>query len=190
MNTLKYSLISFFLGGLLFFILGTKCQKKIIETQLLERVDTLYLKIEIEKLVPKIVYRDRIKIEKIVDSVKWIEYVDLVDSVFKNSVDTLSVFPINSYQDSVIQGDLKLDYKIETLGFLTNFESKLSIKKKNTIIKNKNKNFMMGFGLAYNPTVKFDLFSVKACVGYRGWVLEGDFKNKVERVSLIKQFYF
>lgn len=128
---------------------------------------------------PKIYYRTRLELDTIVQHDKWIEYVNLIDSIYLDT--TKRDLPINRYVDCIDQDSVKLDYIIETFGFLTKFEPTLTIKQRNL----SQKHWVVGLGLS-------DKANWKGSIGYKGWMTEIEFSNgyKFNQLYITKQFQF
>lgn len=90
---------------------------------------------------------------------------------------------INEYRDSINTDDFNLKYQIKTLGTLVEFSPTIEVFPNTiTVPIKKNPKFSIGLGVS-------NRLNYKVGFGYRGWMLEGEFKKGFNQVYLTKQFY-
>jgi hypothetical protein len=135
----------------------------------------VYISVETEKT-----NLDPLVIEKFID-------VYHVDTTY---IDTSFNMIVNTYRDTVRAKDFSFNYTLETLGYLTKFDSEVSINKDSTvrtITQLKKPRFCAQVGLS-------NLLHPKVGLGYRGWILEAEFgpidKPRFNQIFLTKQFTF
>ena len=163
-----------------FLICYYQCSpKKSIEYVDRIRIDTLF----VDRIPdPKVIYKPKKEIFTIIDSVEIVKYLTLLDSVWL--YDTMYAdIPINRYNDSIIKDDIRLDYEIETLGFLTAFRPIITSKFKCPEFKDKNISIQFGVG---------NKLDWKVGGGYKGWLIDGQFNKdgNFDQIYLTKQFRF
>lgn len=170
-----------FIGGLIALaVMPDRCSPSNVKVTKKIIYDTIVVKIP-SIPEPKIYYRTKRELDTIVQFHTWIEYRTLVDSIF---VDTSSQIPVNRYTDKIDQDSVQLDYTIETLGFLTRFDPKLTIRRRIEYIPYQ-KNWVVGIGLS-------DKANWKGSIGYKGWMTEIEFRNgyRFNQLYITKQFPF
>lgn len=146
-----------------------------------DRVDTIIVKLPIViPSQPKIIYRPLKEIQTVVDTLKLIQYLTEIDSFLK--IDTVvRQIPVNLYIGSVDSGTVKLDYEIETIGFLTKFNPTITYKP----VRSPERHWIVGVGVS-------DRLNWKASLGRSGWLVEAEFGQayRFNQVYLTKQFNF
>lgn len=119
--------------------------------------------------------------------------IDTININVTDSVETETI-PINHYEDSIFTKDYTLRWTAETYGFLTSMIANVQLNPNSNqprspvIINNKNKyNWTIGAGIS-------NQLNLKASVGYKGWLLEGEFANNnkynFNQLYITKQFQF
>lgn len=170
-----------FIGGLIVLaIMSDRCRPTNVKVNTKIIHDTIFIKVP-SIPEPKIYYRTKREIDTIVKYDTWVEYRTLLDSIF---VDSSSQIPVNRYIDKIDQDSVQLDYTIETLGFLTKFDPKLTIKRRIEYVPYQ-KNWVAGIGLS-------DKANWKGSIGYRGWMTEIEFSDgyRFNQLYITKQFHF
>lgn len=141
------------------------------------RTDTIVNVVEVKVPVPEQIY------VTITDSI--LQYVTN-ERLVQIYTDTSGKVQTNMYIDSISDTDYKLKYQIQTLGELLSFSPELEIyKKTETVVRNKylRPKWMVGGAFSSNANFKVGL-------GYKGWTVETEFRNKINQVWLGKQFNF
>lgn len=155
------------------------------EIQYVNTIEYKFRDTFILKEVP--VYVPVVKTKTEIDSVLLEKFTEVyhVDSTF---IDTSYNMVINTYGDTVVHSDYTMEYKIETLGYLTDFTTKIMTKRDSvvqTVTKLIKPKFCAQVGLS-------NLLQPKVGAGYKGWMLEAEFNNKLKfnQFFITKQFTF
>lgn len=180
MNRFDIGLISGTLLGILIMILVNRrsCTEAVVDPH--RSVDTVTIVLNAPVPNPVIVYRT--KLDTIVKYQQWVEYRNQIDTIFRDSA--ASEIPVNRYVDAIDQDSVRLDYTIETLGFLTKFDPRLTIKRKIEYIPYR-RHWMAGAGVSSKA-------NWKGSIGYDGWTIECELTKgyKFNQLYIGKQFYF
>lgn len=187
MKLLTY-LIALILGLALGLWLSTRgCFSPTTEIQYVTTTEYKIRDTFIIKEVP--VYVPVVKTKTEIDSVLLERFTEVyhVDTTF---IDTSYNMIVNWYGDTIVDLDstFKMTYSLETLGYLTKFESEVIVTKDSVVtevtklIKPK---FCVQAGLS-------NLLYPKIGAGYKGWILEAEFNNKLKfnQFFITKQFTF
>lgn len=135
------------------------------------------------------VYVPVVKVKTEIDSVLLEKFVEVyhIDTTF---IDTSYNMVVNSYADTLVHNDYTMEYEIETLGYLTDFTTKVMVERDSvvqTVTKLIKPKFCAQVGLS-------NLLQPKVGVGYKGWIIEAEFdpidKLKFNQIFLTKQFTF
>ena len=189
MKLLPY-LFFFALGfGICFWLTTKGCFAPTKDIQYVNTVEYKLRDTFILKEVP--VYVPVIKTKTEINSVLLEKFTEVyhVDTAF---IDTSYNMIVNWYGDTIVDLDstFSMIYSLETLGYLTKFESEVSINIDSTvrtITQLKKPRFCAQVGLS-------NLLHPKVGLGYRGWILEAEFgpinKPRFNQIFLTKQFTF
>lgn len=188
MKLLPY-LFFFALGfGICFWLTTKGCFTPTKDIQYINTVEYKIRDTFVTKEVP--VYVPVVKVKTEIDSVLLEKFTEVyhIDSVF---MDTSYNMIVNSYEDTLTNQDYTMEYKIETLGYLTDFTTKVMTKRDSvvqTVTKLIKPKFCAQVGLS-------NLLQPKVGFGYKGWILEAEFtpvneKFKFNQFFITKQFIF
>ena len=128
---------------------------------------------------------------KVPDIKKETVYISTTDTLVNLLTDTLysNVFlkdsiPINIYTGQVDSSDFRLEYEVKTIGELLSFKPIITTFPRTEVYYYKTKPKWMISGAISNR------LNYKLGVGYKGWMLESEFKKGLNQVYIGKQFIF
>lgn len=142
--------------------------------------DTVFVRVPIViPSTPEVKYRTLKEISSKVDTLVLEREISRLDSFLR--VDTVErIIPVNVYSDSVSQDGVRLDYTIETVGFLLRFEPVISYKPVSCVVRP----WTVGMGVS-------NQLNWKASLGRSGWLVEAEFgQSGFNEIYLTKQFNF
>jgi len=132
-----------------------------------------------------------IKVKVPITKVKT-EYVWQTDTITERLTDSCFIevvknnpmeIPINVYSDTIETDEYTFGYYVGTVGEMMEFYPEIRCKPLVRILEPPAKNWTASFGVSSKLNCKVGL-------GYKGWMLEGDFRERLNHVYISKQFHF
>lgn len=176
MKTVFQIILSLGIGILIGYFLGCNGKiKEITKEKVVIKTDTLIKEVKIWIPEKKVVYLSKTDtlLSKVTDSV----FIKIIE-------EQPGLISTNVYLDTITDEKFNFEYEIQTFGELLSFKPKITIyPETETITRFIKPKWTISGGISNRLNYKLGL-------GFKGWIVEGEFKNNFQQVYLTKQFNF